>query len=190
MKENKFPKKLGSFFPKKQRKEFKLKTVPINFKIIPNYNELLERLIQRKLILHSHQTFQNEKTNIYNENYLESFYNNLYNKKRNSSFSKLNKEKNYSFEKTDLPILNKSIYNTEEKVKKKKTIFLKNEKLSKEHLNDLKRNKSLIFTKNSFDEENKNNKSEQKKNNNLNQRIKNKFKKFKIIHPPLRIFHS
>ena len=40
MKNNEFPKKLGSLFQK--RKEIKFKTFPINFKVIPSYPELFE----------------------------------------------------------------------------------------------------------------------------------------------------
>ena len=87
MKNNEFPKKVGSLIHK--RKEIKLKTFPINFKIIPNYQELFERIMQRKLIFHSHQTFINEKTNTYNESYLDILFGNLYKKKEILHFRNL-----------------------------------------------------------------------------------------------------
>ena len=147
MKNNEFPKKVGSLFPK--RKEIKLKTFPINFKIIPNYQDLFERIMQRKLIFHSHQTFINEKTNTYNESYLDILYGNLYKKKRNSSFSKFNNneiQNKLSLNKSNFKIINKS--------KSKKKYYLKDDnlnkrvnKMSKEHLNFFKRNQSFDLSK-------------------------------------------
>ena len=209
MKEKEFPKKIGSLFPKK-RKEVKLKTFPINFKIIPTYNELFERIMERKLILHSHETFVNEKTNIYNETYLDILYDNLYKKKRNASFSKLinnNLEKDVSLDNNNkYTIINKShsLFKKDNKSKKIKKYYLKpNNKantMSKEHLNFFKKNKSLDlskYIKNNTDDDKINensifkNKSEQKKHyQNIKKKvIKSKLQKFKIFPPPLRIYH-
>jgi hypothetical protein len=211
MKEKEFPKKIGSLFPKK-RKEMKFKTFPINFKVIPTYNELFERIIQRKLILHSHETFVNEKTNIYNETYLDILYDNLYKKKRNASFSKLINntfENNLSLDKNNYPIITKSqsLFKKDDKSKKIKKFFLKSNlndkanKMSKEHIDFFKKNKSVDLSKyikkNNIDDnkENENiivkNKSEQKIPNQIIKKkgIKSKLKKFKILPPPLRIYH-
>ena len=211
MKEKEFPKKIGSLFPRK-RKEIKFKTFPINFKVIPTYNELFERIMQRKLILHSHETFVNEKTNIYNETYLDILYDNLYKKKRNASFSKLinsSIENDLSLENNKYSILNKSqsLFKKEDKTNKIKKYFLKSNlnnkanKMSKEHLNFFKKNKSLDLSKyiknNSVDnKENEysivKNKSEQKKIPFpiiKKKGIKSKLQKFKILPPPLRIYH-
>ena len=210
MKNNEFPKKLGSLFQK--RKEIKFKTFPINFKVIPTYNELFERIMQRKLILHSHETFVNEKTNIYNQTYLDLLYDNLYKKKRNASFSKLinsSIENDLSLENNKYSILNKSqsLFKKEDKTNKIKKYFLKSNlnnkanKMSKEHLNFFKKNKSLDLSKyiknNSVDnKENEysivKNKSEQKKIPFpiiKKKGIKSKLQKFKILPPPLRIYH-
>ncbi len=211
MKEKEFPKKIGSLFPRK-RKEIKFKTFPINFKVIPTYNELFERIMQRKLILHSHETFVNEKTNIYNQTYLDLLYDNLYKKKRNASFSKLinsSIENDLSLENNKYSILNKSqsLFKKEDKTNKIKKYFLKSNlnnkanKMSKEHLNFFKKNKSLDLSKyiknNSVDnKENEysivKNKSEQKKIPFpiiKKKGIKSKLQKFKILPPPLRIYH-
>ena len=193
MKNNEFPKKVGSLIHK--RKEIKLKTFPINFKIIPNYQELFERIMQRKLIFHSHQTFINEKTNTYNESYLDILYDNLYKKKRNSSFSKINNNEiqtKLSQNKTNFPILNKS--------KSKKKYFLKDDnlnkrvnKMSKEHLNFFKKNQSLDWSQKTIkkkdENENKRNKSESKKQY---YKIKNKglkLQKLNILPLPIKYFH-
>jgi hypothetical protein len=193
MKNNEFPKKVGSLIHK--RKEIKLKTFPINFKIIPNYQELFERIMQRKLIFHSHQTFINEKTNTYNESYLDILFGNLYKKKRNSSFSKFNHneiQKKLSLNKTNLPILNKS--------QTKKKYFLKDDNLnkrvntmSKEHLNFFKKNQSLDLTikkiQKNDQNENKKNKSQCKKQQ---LKVKNKglkLKKLNLLPLPIKYFH-
>ena len=211
MKEKEFPKKIGSLFPRK-RKEIKFKTFPINFKVIPTYNELFERIMQRKLILHSHETFVNEKTNIYNQTYLDLLYDNLYKKKRNASFSKLinsSIENDLSLENNKYSILNKSqsLFKKEDKTNKIKKYFLKSNlnnkanKMSKEHLNFFKKNKSLDLSKyiknNSVD--NKENEYSIVKNKSEQQKIpfpiikkkgiKSKLQKFKILPPPLRIYH-
>ena len=211
MKEKEFPKKIGSLFPRK-RKEIKFKTFPINFKVIPTYNELFERIMQRKLILHSHETFVNEKTNIYNQTYLDLLYDNLYKKKRNASFSKLinsSIENDLSLENNKYSILNKSqsLFKKEDKTNKIKKYFLKSNlnnkanKMSKEHLNFFKKNKSLDLSKyiknNSVDNKENDysivkNKSEQKKIPFpiiKKKGIKSKLQKFKILPPPLRIYH-
>ena len=152
--ENQFPKKLDTIFKKKEKKMIQFRNVPINFKIIPNNIELLERKIQRNFIIHYHKIFQNEHSNLYNENYLDSFYNNLYHNHRNKSFSKnlpstlnsLIKSKSQFF------------YNTTAKINKsnKKKLLLKlpdiqnnnkdNHRISTksiEHLNFIKNNHSV-----------------------------------------------
>ena len=91
--ETNFPKKLSNIY-KDKKDIIQLKSFPINFKVIPNYKELLNRKIEREMIFHSHKIFQNEHSNYYNDDYLESFYNNLYHgKKRNNSYSKTNHNK-------------------------------------------------------------------------------------------------
>jgi hypothetical protein len=168
--------------------------------------------MQRKLILHSHETFVNEKTNIYNQTYLDLLYDNLYKKKRNASFSKLinsSIENDLSLENNKYSILNKSqsLFKKEDKTNKIKKYFLKSNlnnkanKMSKEHLNFFKKNKSLDLSKyiknNSVDnKENEysivKNKSEQKKIPFpiiKKKGIKSKLQKFKILPPPLRIYH-
>ncbi len=149
-----FPKKLSSIYKKEKVKNIlKLKTFPINFKIIPYNIELLERKIQRKLIFHSYQMYQNEKTNMYNYDYLESFYKNLYLNKRNQSFSKKTLSPlNLSLSKSSLKTLNNStgkinVNNKKVKLKLKISNIDKNNKvsnLSKEHLNFLKTNSSFV----------------------------------------------
>ena len=193
MKINEFPKKVGSLFPK--RKEIKLKTFPINFKIIPNYQDLFERIMQRKLIFHSHQTFINEKTNTYNESYLDILYGNLYKKKRNSSFSKFNNneiQNKLSLNKSNFKIINKS--------KSKKKYYLKDDnlnkrvnKMSKEHLNFFKRNQSFDLSKKNIKEkdekENKRNKSECKKKQFKVKKKEMKLLKLNILPLPIKYFH-
>ncbi len=91
--ETNFPKKLSNIY-KDKKDIIELKAFPINFKVIPNYNEFLNRKIEREMLFHSHKIFQNEQSNYYNNDYLESFYNNLYHgKKRNNSYSKSNNNK-------------------------------------------------------------------------------------------------
>ena len=90
-----FPKKLSSIY-KNKKDIIQLKSFPLNFKTIPNYIDLIDRKIDRKIILHSHQIFQNEHSNMYNYNYLNTLYENLYKNKRHNSFSKNNKKRNYS----------------------------------------------------------------------------------------------
>ena len=150
--ENQFPKKLDTIFKKKEKKMIQFRNVPINFKIIPNNIELLEKKMQRNFIIHYHKIFQNEHSNLYNENYLDSFYNNLYHNHRNKSFSKnlpstlnsLIKSKSQFF------------YNTTEKINSKKKLLLKFPDIQKknnnhrvptmsiEHLNFLKTNNKLV----------------------------------------------
>ena len=144
MKNNEFPKKLGSLFQK--RKEIKFKTFPINFKVIPSYPELFERMIERKLIFRSHQIFKNEKSNFYNENYLDNMYDNLYKKKRNYSFEKkknLTEEKknNLNFFKRSSSNLDLSKFIKNDDLKKEDDNFKNNQKL---HLKNKKNVKSKL----------------------------------------------
>ena len=69
--ENQFPKKLDTIFKKKEKKMIQFRNVPINFKIIPNNIELLERKMQRNFIIHYHKIFHNLLLNLYFENYLD-----------------------------------------------------------------------------------------------------------------------
>ena len=151
--ENQFPKKLNTIFKKKEKKMIQLKNVPINFKIIPNNVELLERKIQTNFIIHYHKIFQNEHSNIYNYDYLDSFYNNLYHNQRDKSFSK-------KLPPSPLNSLSKSksqfFYNTTEKINSKKKLLLKFPDIQKnnnnhrvptmsiDHLNFLKTNNKLV----------------------------------------------
>ena len=151
--ENQFPKKLNILFKKKEKKLIQFKNVPINFKIIPNNIELLERKMQRNFIIHYHKMFQNEQSNFYNDEYLDSFYNNLYHNQRNKSFNKkppppfnsLTQSKSQFF------------YNTTGKINKsKKKLILKLPDIKKnkngnrfstmsmEHLNFFKTNHSVV----------------------------------------------
>ena len=146
-----FPKKLSSIYKKgKENSIIKLKTFPINFKIIPYNIELFERKLQRKFIFHSYEIYQNEKTNMYNYDYLESFCKNLYLNKRNQSFSKKTLSPlHLSLNKSSLKTLNNStgkINVNNKKVKLKLKISNNNNinknnrvsNISKERLNFLK----------------------------------------------------
>ena len=146
-----FFKKLSSIYKKgKENSIIKLKTFPINFKIIPYNIELFERKLQRKFIFHSYEIYQNEKANMYNYDYLESFCQNLYLNKRNQSFSKKTLSPLYlSLNKSSLKTLNNStgkINVNNKKVKLKLKISNNNNinknnrvsNISKERLNFLK----------------------------------------------------
>jgi hypothetical protein len=197
MKNNEFPKKLGSLFQK--RKEIKFKTFPINFKVIPSYPEVFERMIERKLIFHSHQIFKNEKSNFYNDNYLDNLYDNLYKKKKNYSFEKNNsfeKKKNFTEEKINKT---KNYISQNMKIKKNKDNSYKRiNTMSTEHLNFFKRNSSNLdlskFTKNDvfFDDlkkEDNNFKNNQKFHLKNKKNVKSKLQKHKILPHLLRLYH-
>ncbi len=53
---------------------------PINkpYKIYPIYLDETNRIIDRDLIIHSHETFSNEKKNIYSKGYMNTLYNLLF----------------------------------------------------------------------------------------------------------------
>ena len=102
------PKKLSCVYKNKKDK-IKLKSIPLNFKTIPNYIDLINRKIERKIIIHTHKIFQNELSNVYNSNYLDSFYENLYMNKRSHSFSKHNIRNSSS---SNLLIRKNSFYTT------------------------------------------------------------------------------
>ena len=178
--ENQFPKKLNILLKNKEKKMIQFKKVPINFKIIPNNIELLERKMQRNFIIHYHKMFQNEHSNYYNDEYLDSFYNNLYLNQRNKSFNKkpppplnsLHHSKSQFF------------YNTTGKINKsKKKLILKLPDIKKnkdghrvstmsmEHLNFFKTNHSVVnlFKNEKKDTMNKNKSfSHSKENVNIN----------------------
>ncbi len=139
------PKKLSCIY-KNTKDIIQLKTFPLNFKTFPNYIDLIERKIDRKMILHTHQIFQNEHSNIYNYNYLKSLYDNLYMNKRNNSFSKNIIRHSSS---SNLLIRKDSFYTTGNVEKSKIPLKLPNvnnnkkNKMTKEHL-DLFRGKANI----------------------------------------------
>jgi len=66
-----------------QRKSIKFKTFPINFNIVPYYQENEKRKMDRKLIENSHKVFQNEKEGIYKDKYLTTMFNGLYQNDKN-----------------------------------------------------------------------------------------------------------
>ena len=187
MKNNEFPKKLGSLFQK--RKEIKFKTFPINFKVIPSYPELFERMIERKLIFHSHQIFKNEKSNFYNENYLDNMYDNLYKKKRNYSFEKKN---NFTEEKKNKT---KNYISQNIKIKNNKDNSYKRiNTMSTEHLNFFKRNSSNLdlskFIKNDeLKKEDNNFKNNQKLHLKNKKNVKSNLQKHKILPHLLILYH-
>lgn len=77
--------KLSTIFPNKKLTAVNSKISFIPIKVIPAYVENEERLIKRKLILNSHEVFQNEKKNKYKSLYLNEVFNGLYQNKRNYS---------------------------------------------------------------------------------------------------------
>ncbi len=72
-----------SIIDKLQRKSVKFKTFPINFNIIPYYQETEKRKMDRKLIENSHKVFKNEKEGIYKDKYLTVMFNELYHNDKN-----------------------------------------------------------------------------------------------------------
>lgn len=135
------PKKLSCVYKNKKDK-IKLKSIPLNFKIIPNYIDLINRKIERKIIIHTHKIFQNELSNVYNSNYLDSFYENLYMNKRSHSFCKHNSSS------SNLLVRKNSFYTTGNIEKPKIPLKLPNinnkkNKMTKEHL-DLFKGKANI----------------------------------------------
>jgi hypothetical protein len=72
-----------SIIDKLQRKSVKFKTFPINFNIIPYYQETEKRKMDRKLIENSHKVFKNEIEGIYKDKYLTVMFNELYHNDKN-----------------------------------------------------------------------------------------------------------
>jgi hypothetical protein len=95
-----------------QRKSIKFKTFPINFNIVPYYQETEKRKMDRILIENSHKVFVNEKEGIYKDKYLTVMFNELYHNDKNyikkrkilSKSLSASKKKN----KTSFPIINNS----------------------------------------------------------------------------------
>ena len=73
--------KVGKFFEKLKP----LASMNNTMKIHPVFVEENQRIIERNLIIHSHQTFSNEIEKNYHKNYMDSFYEMLFNNKKNYS---------------------------------------------------------------------------------------------------------